>query len=432
MAMALGIDLGTGGLRLALVDGAGEIAAQISGPYPSPFPDPQGWRQGLRALSAELPKKMMAQVVAVAIDGTSGTLLLCRPDGSLLGGALAEALPYGQACPEHSAAPGGASSSAARALALLAKAEAAAARGPFLLRHQADWLMGWLLGDWRWGEAGNNLRLGWDLGQQRWIEAIASQAWASYLPEIRPSGTALGSICPEAARQLGLAREVVVVAGTTDGNASALAAEPGPGDGVAILGTTTVLKQWADGPLTGPGISNHQIGGRWLVGGAANAGAGVLLQFFSPGQIEELSNQIDPRQSTGLKLRPQPGKGERFPVDDPELEPVLGPRPISDAHFLQALLEGLTDLELRGWQTLADLGAPRVDRVLSVGGGARNRQWRQMRSLALGKPVLLKPQASAAAAMGRLALASWQQPSGGMESQCPPAQMSSTPQSPPH
>ena len=63
-----------------------------------------------------------------------------------------------------------------------------------------------------------------------------------------------------------------------------LAADPAPGDGVAVLGTTLVLKQF------------HNPAGRWyqqpppgwtLVGGASNAGAGVQ-RFFSDQQLQEL------------------------------------------------------------------------------------------------------------------------------------------------
>jgi len=139
------------------------------------------------------------------------------------------------------------------------------------------------------------------------------------------------------------------------------------------------------------------------VGGASNAGAGILLQFFSPNDLQELSRQIDPERPTGLSLRPLPAKGERFPVDDPELAPQLEPRPISDVLYLQALLEGLTAIEVAGWQRLEALGAPPVKRVISLGGGARNPQWRRMRQRALGRPVLHRADASAALGMALLA-----------------------------
>jgi sugar (pentulose or hexulose) kinase len=303
-----------------------------------------------------------------------------------------------------------ANGSLARALHLLAQAQEFGEGGPWLLRHQADWLTGWLLGDWRWGEEGNNLRLGWNLQQQDWRGSIARQPWATALPAIRPSGVVLGRIAGTAGQRLGLAASCQVVAGSTDSNAGVLAAQPDHGDGITVLGTTLVLKQFSPRPLAGPGISCHRVAGRWLVGGASNAGAGILRRFFSDGQIEELSRQIDPRQPTGLQLRPLPARGERFPVDDPELEPLLGPRPISDARYLQALLEGLTAIEKQGWQRLQAAGAPALERVITLGGGARNPQWRQLRQQSLEIQVLNRPGCTAALGMARLAATALQKP----------------------
>ncbi|MYK90620.1 MAG: sugar kinase, partial [Synechococcus sp. SB0669_bin_8] len=93
----------------------------------------------------------------------------------------------------------------------------------------------------------------------------------------------------------------------------------------------------------------------------------------------------------------------RFPVDDPQLMPCLEPRPVSDALFLQGLLEGIAAIEARGWARLQALGAPAVQRVLTVGGGARNPTWRQLRQQALGCPVLNRPHASTACGAARLA-----------------------------
>ena len=410
--LALGVDLGSSGLRLALVDHQGAQVVELACSYPRPFSDPEGWRQGLITLTGQLPAAQRQRVGAIAIDGTSGTLLLCRTDGSLAAGVLGQALPYHQACPEQAAeaqaiAGGGPaaspSGSLARALALLAAGETGGEAGPWLLRHQADWLMGWLLGCWRWGEEGNNLRLGWDLQQQRWKGAIGQQPWAPALPEIAASGSVLGQLAPATAPALGLPASCLVMAGSTDANAGVLAADPGPGDGITVLGTTLVLKQWAPAPIDGPGVSSHRLAGRWLVGGAANAGAGVLRQFFGDCQLAELSHQIDPRQPSGLELRPLPGRGERFPIDDPMLEPVLEPRPVSDVRFLQGLLEGLARHEAAGWARLRELGAPPVHRVISLGGGARNPQWRAIRERLLGVPVLNRPRLSAALGMAKLA-----------------------------
>ena len=405
--LGLGIDLGTSGLRLALMDPSGTLLAERSANYPRCFEDPQGWREGVVALCAELPQELRDRVVAVAVDGTSGTVLACAANGDPWG----QALPYFLACSEQasaaavlagsaSAPAASASGSLARVLRLLEERGS----GSLLMRHQADWLSGWLLGDWRFGEEGNNLRLGWDLGRQCWQGAIAEQPWSAALPEVVRSGAVLGPLSQNARSALGLPAPCQVVAGSTDANAAVLAADPQPGDGVTVLGTTLVLKQFAAQPLAGPGISCHRVAGRGLVGGASHAGAGVRRQFFSEALPVELSRQIDPRSSSGLALRPLPRLGERFPVDDPTLEPVLEPRPISDALYLQGLLEGLARIEAQGWAALQRLGAEPVQRVISLGGGARNPQWRMIRQRILGVPVVNRPQCSAALGMARLAL----------------------------
>ncbi|MCP9797899.1 FGGY-family carbohydrate kinase [Cyanobium sp. Lug-B] len=435
-ALYLGVDLGSSGLRLAVLADAGAPGGEpdapvlaLQAPYPGRFEEPEAWRQGLIQLLAAVPEQIRRRVTALAVDGTSGTLLACGPGGRLLPPPLAAALPYHQACPEQAgaiatllaaeagagAAENGAwadhpaassSGSLARALRLQSLAREAGLAQGLLLRHQADWLMGWLLDDWRWGEEGNNVRLGWDLPQGRWPAGVAEGLGAAALPSIRSSGRRLGALAAETAATLGLPADCQVVAGSTDANAAVLAADPQEGDGIAVLGTTLVLKQFVAAPLAGAGLSNHRVGGRWLAGGASNAGAGILRRFFDDAQIAELSRQMTPDRPTGLALRPLSRRGERFPVDDPELEPILEPRPASDARYLQALLEGLTAIEVAGWRRLRQLGAPELRRVISVGGGARNSQWRALRARALGVPVLNRPKRTAALGMALLARAS--------------------------
>ncbi|CAK6691321.1 D-ribulose kinase [Synechococcus sp. CBW1107] len=413
--LAAGVDLGSSGIRLAVIDAEGKVLAERAMAYPSSFDDPNGWRQGLITLVLDLPIQLRQQVGAISLDGTSGTLLACRSDGTPLGPALA----YSLACPEQAerlaalvpagCAAASVSGSLARALRLLgpltgeATAVGGAAAADLLLRHQADWLMGWLLGDWRWGEEGNNLRLGWDLRQQHWTGDLARQPWAAALPEVVASGLALGPLAPGSASALGLPGSCLVVAGSTDANAAVLAADPTSGEGVTVLGTTLVLKQFVADPIEAPGISCHRLGGRWLVGGASNAGGGVLRQFFSDAELERLSRQIDTSRPSGLHYRPLPARGERFPHDDPDLLPILEPRPVSDALFLQGVLEGLARIEAQGWARLAQLGAPGLRRVISLGGGARNPQWRQLRQQAIGLPVFSRPGLTPALGMARLA-----------------------------
>jgi len=400
----LGVDLGSSGLRVAIMDCSGDCCHQGSCPYPGPFVQPQAWQHGLTQLCCAIPEGLRCQVAALAVAGTSGTLLAVHSRGVPLG----DALPYNAPQPQWAsqcqqlAEPGhpAASASGALARALELKHLYPNAQG---FRHQGEWITGWLLGQWHWGDAHNSLKLGWDPVREHWSGTIGCQPWAGLLPQVAYPATILGSLHPPVADRLGLPATATVVAGTTDGNAAVLAVDPQPGDGVTVLGTTITLKQLCPEPLQGSGVYSHPMGSQWLVGGASNSGGGVLRQFFDDGTIAALSRQMDPMHPSGLSYVPLPKPGERFPVDNPQLMPCLEPRPVSDALFLQGLLEGITAIESRGWTRLRSLGAPPVQRILTVGGGAQNAPWRQLRQRFLGCPVLNRPHASSAWGAARLA-----------------------------
>ena len=387
--LVLGIDLGTSGVRIAVIDSNCALLQTESAPYQIGLVNPFDWRDRCCALIGRLKPDYRHRLKAIAVDGTSGTLLACDQQGL----PLAEALPYSLACPNvldqlRDLSPQGgpassASGSLARALHLVEQHQA-----PLLLRHQADWISGWLLDDWSYGEEGNNLRLGWDLNKRSWPDSFIRQPWCDALPEIRASGSVLGPLSQQRAKDLDLPEDLLVVAGTTDSNAAVLTADAEDDEGITVLGSTLVLKRFTDQPLAPwPGTSNHRVGGRWLCGGASNAGAAVLKQLFPDIDLAELSRQIDPDQSSGLQLRPLPRCGERFPVDDPNLEPILTPRPVSDSLYLHGLLEGLTTIEQAGWQRLTSLGADPPKKIVTLGGGARNPQWRRLRERQLCVPI---------------------------------------------
>jgi hypothetical protein len=67
----------------------------------------------------------------------------------------------------------------------------------------------------------------------------------------------------------------------------------------------------------------------------------VLRKFFTNEELEALTPQMNASAPTGLKYYPLPSRGERFPVDDPNKEPVMEPRPQGDAQFLQGAVTTL-------------------------------------------------------------------------------------------
>jgi hypothetical protein len=239
-----------------------------------------------------------------------------------------------------------------------------------------------------------------------WISEIGLDP--ALLPSVFPAGTAIGSIDEKQAAALGLPRTCAIVAGTTDGCAAFLASgAEAAGDGVTSLGTTLTIKLLSDTPIFAPhfGIYSHRIGDQWLAGGASNSGGAVIAQYFSQERLDDLMPLLNPREPTGLDYYPLLRPGERFPICDPRLMPRLEPRPAADEMFLQAILEGIASIEALGYRRLEELGATPLRSIRTVGGGARNAAWTDMRLARLG--VAAKPARSEHAAAGVARLA-WQ------------------------
>ena len=399
----VGIDLGTSGCRAIAIDDAGAVLGEARAALPATrhLPDggreqdPDDWWAAVLAVLENLHAQGVGPVAALSVDGTSGSILLCDAAGRSCGPALmyddtravSEARRIAGIAPPDSPARG-AGSALARLLHLLREAPKAAAHA----MHQADWIAGRLAGHYGESDENNCLKLGYDPVRRAWPDWLSGlEIPRGLLPWVRPVGSVLGQIDPALAGRSGLHRGTLVVAGTTDSNAAALAAGiESPGDAVTSLGTTLVLKVLAERPVTCGryGVYSHRIGEHWLVGGASNSGGGVLRQHFSDTELAQLSARIDPERPLGLGYYPLPAEGERFPRNDPHMVPRMTPRPPDRAAFLQGLLEGIADIEAEGYARLGELGAPLPRRVFSAGGGAANPVWERIRARRLGVPLL--------------------------------------------
>ncbi len=386
--LVLGIDLGTTGVRLAIIDEKYQVIYFSSNEYVEGLNNCEDWKKSCQSLIKKIPDEIKERLVACSIDGTSGTLVGCNSKGKPLGKALPYFAQYMDSQVKFDKAfhpkkdINSSNNSFGRALKLVEKFGE-----NILLRHQADWISGWFLNNWEFGEEGNNIRLGWDLIKQSWPEHLKNVSWSNALPKIIPSGNLMGTIALVRAKELSLPIELKIIAGTTDSNAAVLATGASFSEGITVLGSTIVIKRFSKYPLKGEGITNHLVGGQWLVGGASNTGCAVLKKFFSEEDLIELSRQIDPELDSGLNFRPLVFQGERFPVNDPFLLPILKPRPISDSLYLHGLLEGLSRIEAKGWRKLIEEGLEKPTKIITLGGGARNPQWRRIRERLIGIPI---------------------------------------------
>ena len=408
----LGIDLGTSGCRAVAIDDAGRIRGCSRRPLPTSSHPRAGaseqvaedWWQAVVACLQELRAQRPGHPRALSVDGTSSTLLLCDEGGKPLTPALmyddrqalAQADRIARLAPKDSPARGPGS---ALSKLLHLEARVPGNRAAHAL-HQADWINGRLSGLFGIADENNVLKLGYDPSARRWPAWMADLGFPTHLlPRVYPVGDPIGSLSADVARQLELPLDVLLVAGTTDSNAAALAAGvTAPGDAVTSLGSTLALKVYGTRPLSSAkyGIYSHRIGDGWLTGGASNSGGAVLRQHFSAAELVDLSRELDPQHPLGLGYYPLPGVGERFPRNAPHMPPLLEPRPDSARDFLQAILEGIADIEAEGYERLAELGARFPQRVFTSGGGAVNEAWRQIRQHRLGIPVTRAAQTDAA------------------------------------
>ena len=387
----LGIDLGTSGARAVVIDRGGNVMSEGKSALADHGENHRNpalwWAAVTAAVRTALDPIPAERIVALSVDGTSGTMVPVDSTGQ----PLSDGLMYNDTCadtdllaritaasPETTAARGATSG--------LARAAQFSGLGATRILHQADWVAGQFSGLWV-SDENNALKTGYDPVSGIWPDWVADIVDTDLLPVVVAPGTAVGMV---GQNSFGLPEECRVVAGSTDGCASFLATGANrAGDGVTALGTTLTIKLLSDAPVFAPefGIYSHKVLGLWLAGGASNTGGNVLASAFPDGDLGRLSSQIDPETDTGLSYYPLSRAGERFPVNDPDFAPVMGPRPQADSEHLKAILEGIASIEALAYTRLSELGAPALQSVRTVGGGAGNPVWTRIRERRLNVPM---------------------------------------------
>ena len=400
----LGLDFGTSGARGIIIDENEDIVLTLKAEQ-SNYIDTQDWHNALHALLAQIPNHIGSHLQAIAIDATSSTVILCDRRGKSLTAPLWYNDDRGKKHLEHlkTIVPENhyclsATSSLAKLYYWYQEEPQIWNQAKYFL-HQADWLGFLLHGKLGISDYHNALKLGYDLVILDYPQWLKNQAFASVLPQIKTPGKIIAKISKQIAQVYHLNSDCIIKAGTTDSIAAFLASGANRiGQAVTSLGSTLVLKLLSQNKVDdiSSGVYSHKLGNLWLVGGASNTGGAVLKHFFSDKQLSLLSSQIDPQTPTNLEYYPLLGKGDRFPVNDPNLAAKLTPRPHDDVIFLQGLLEGIAQIEAKGYQKLAQLGATALSQVYTAGGGAKNEIWRSIREQKLQVPVQISPQTEAA------------------------------------
>ncbi|HLP89113.1 MAG TPA: FGGY-family carbohydrate kinase [Nostocaceae cyanobacterium] len=413
MSFYLGIDFGTSGARAVVIDDAAEMVQEVrqTGENGSETNWLKCWEKALFTLLGDISEAVRREIEAIAINGTSSTILLTDATGqpvdhpllynSTQGAPFVERL--SQIAPPHHTVL---SATSSLAKLLWMQQQPSFNQAKYLL-HQADWLAFLLHGKLGVSDYHNALKLGYDvenLNYPQWLENLQIPV---QLPEILAPGTPIREIRSEISAKFNFKPNCWVCAGTTDSIAAFLASGAKfPGEAVTSLGSTLVLKLLSNKRVEDAryGIYSHRLGNLWLTGGASNTGGAVLRQFFTDAELVSLSQEIDPQQISELDYYPLLKAGDRFPINDPHLPPKLTPRPHHPKEFLHGLLESMARIEARGYELLQSLGANPLNHVYTAGGGAANSTWTAIRQRYLQVPVISSQHTEAAYGTALLAM----------------------------
>ncbi|MBE9221857.1 FGGY-family carbohydrate kinase [Cyanobacterium stanieri LEGE 03274] len=397
----LGFDFGTSGVRAVTVDQNHRFGDMIK-IESSNYDHCSHWSEVLWQILSQLPLNIRQNLRAIALSGTSSTVLLCDEMGKPLTNPLwyhdsrgKDTLKYLREFVPQNHLTLSATSSLAKLYWWYGQSIFNQAR---YFLHQADYLGFLLHGKLGISDYHNALKLGYDVENLIYPPWLKNQPFSHLLPMVKQPGETVATITEDISKKFNINPRCVIKTGTTDSIAAFLASGvTTPGEGVTSLGSTLVLKLLSETKIDDSryGIYSHRFGNLWLTGGASNTGGAVLKHFFSSQQLEELSADINPNSLVNYHYYPLINKGDRFPINNPELPPKLTPKPNNPTLFLQGILEGIAEIEQKGYQLLQELGANHLTKVYTAGGGSVNEKWQEIRALKLNVPVTKSPYSEA-------------------------------------
>eukprot|EP01040_Poterioochromonas_malhamensis_P015193 gene15193-16963_t len=418
MKLSLGIDYGTSGLRVSVIDSVRkDIVYESSSNWnPGEITSPSVWVTNLFNLINTIPSENRSKISLICVSGTSSTALLFdQKQGRVCNSPLLynynifsdpARSNYGkipwetikQQAPLNSAVV----STTSTLMKLLSWHDEHPLHIHHRLLHQADYVSNYLLNrlvntDLFYSDWHNSLKLGYDvdiLQYPSWLLNLfkAVDLPVEVLPKVVQPGKSLGVIDSSIAEQLSLPPSCEIIAGTTDSIAAFLASGcESIGEAVTSLGSTMVIKALShlkieDSTL---GIYSHRLGDNWLVGGASNVGCQIFREEgFSDEDLISLTNQMKIDSIPFADYYPLIRPGERFPVNDPNMLPITHPRPDERKDFLFSLFHSIAKIESDAYKKLESLGGTPVCRVYTAGGGSKNDFWSELRSKVLNREVL--------------------------------------------
>ena len=414
----LGVDIGSGSVKLTLLSRGGKIAGTAGCEYKTYYPhvgwceqEPEDWCKAFRSALADLitaTGTTPEQIKAIAPDAATHTAVLLGSDREVLRKAI---LWTDQRCKEQ--------------VTFLKEKHLALVESQCLNTPTTVWTLPqfmWLKENEPgvWGKiryilfAKDYLRyrltgiietdhidaagsMFYDVMAQNWSDELCEigDIQKDWLPPLRDPADIAGSVTPEAAKEFGLAAGTQVLIGTTDTVMEVFAAgNVESGHTTVKLATAGRICVISEKKLDSRFIFNyrHVVPGLWYPGTATASCANSYRWYrdtIGRESFAELNIPAEaiPAGSDGLMFHPYLN-GELTPYNDPELRGSYTGISAghTTAHFTRATLEGVA-MSLRDcMDTLHELGV-KMTRVRIIGGGAKGALWRQIVADVLAMPL---------------------------------------------
>jgi len=449
--MYLGIDLGTSGLKLLLLDQQHHIHATADAPLSLQRPQPnwseqqpQAWWQALETAVAQLrtaAPQAWPHIRAIGLSGQMHGAVVLDNNAKVLRPAilwndgrahtqcaeLERLVPDARQITGNLAMPG----FTAPKLLWLREHEPAVFEQIRQVLLPKDWLRLQLTGESvsEMSDASGTLWL--DVARRCWSEPMLAACGLnlSHMPRLVEGSQPSGSLRPALARQWGLPPKVLVAGGGGDNAASAVGVGAvHPGQGFVSLGTSGVVFLVSDRYRPAPELAvhafAHALPGRWHQMSVMLSAASAL------GWVTRLTGSTDEahlaHQVASLSLAQRAAapiflpylSGERTPHNNPSASAAfVGLRSEhGTADLGYAVMEGVGFGLLDGLRAMGQNKASGTPLVL-VGGGARSDAWAELLASGLQCELQRPHGAPLAAALGAARLA-WLADGGHMGAVC--------------
>ncbi len=404
-AYFLGVDIGTQGARVALLDEKGE---QITA-YDEIFSltensreeqSPLVWWQTTDLLIKKVVETGRKQidvslVKAIAVTSTSGTIIPINVSGIPIHNALMysdnRSFKEADLCKRVSEGINGykAFNSSSGLPKMLWYLNNFGSKNLNKFIHAADFIAGNLCGNFNVTDYTNVLKSGYNVHDFEWPEYILELGIKKeWLQDVKSSGEPVSNLRVNLSQQWGLSDNVIVTTGMTDGCVSQVASGAvSPGQWNTTIGTTLVVKGVTKNEIEDPSgaIYNHRHPeGYWMPGGASNTGADWISKFFNKEDLKELNEKAAMLSPTGISAWPLLQEGERFPFFCSD---ARGFWPEDRELMYAACMEGVAYIEKYAYSKISQLSGEQVSAVFSAGGGSNSDTWLGIRSSVLNVPI---------------------------------------------